>query len=380
MRLFPRRVLLAVVAVTAVVWAACRNPAAPNTDCGAGVFSTLPVPVSAILAATPIGNMGPPVHTIPTDHVGFYITGTGVPLSAPGALRVTTVRKTRYLTSPFRAGQSDYAIYATVCRDVTINLGHITTVVSKIESQTGTNCQTYSTVDETVEACLNDHADISFTAGEAIGTVGGPTAGAFDMGVYDSSHSNGFVNAFRFSSMTNTAICPYDPFAPALRNQIDAVIGEPGRFASGESPRCGTMAVDVAGTARGVWVLQSDPVNQSGNETNFAVLAPHPLFPQSGQTFSIGLPSLNVSASSPLLKFPVVDSGRVNRPFRDVTSDGLIYCYVANSATSTSSVFIRLDAGPVLNIQKVNHAAAASPCALAPATWTLDGTAVKFIR
>lgn len=359
--------------------AACGSPTAPDGCSGSLVFSVLPVPIGAISAATPVGNLGPPTHTIPTDHAGFYLIGIGIPLSAPGALRITTVRTTRYLTSPFRMGQFDYAIYGNTCGGYTFNLGHLTTVVSKIGSQTGTNCTTYSTSEETVEACLNDHADISIAAGEALGTVGGATAGAFDFGLYQTGHSNGFVNSGRFSSMTNSAVCPYDPFTAGLRSEIDPLIGEPGRKASGESPICGTMNVDVAGTARGVWVLQSDPVNQSGNETNFAVLAPHPFFPQSGQTFSLGPAALGGPSGSPVAKYPVAVSGRVNRQFRDVTSDGLIYCYVQEAAPATVSYFVRLS-GAVLTIQKVTHAAGASPCSADPSTWALNGTGLTFIR
>jgi len=293
-------------------------------------------------------------------------------------LRITEVRTNTYVSSPFRQGQSDFAVTAAACGGNTVVFGHITTAVDKIQSQTGTNCETYSTATETVKACRNG-TNISLAAGETIGTVGGATAGAFDFGVYKTGHSNGFINPNRYSSMTNTAVCPYDPFTTDLRGQIDPLIGEPGRPASGESPRCGTMSVDVAGTARGAWVLQSNPVNQAGDEGPFLVLAPHPLFPQSAQTFSVGPASLSVSAGAPLLKYPVASSGRVNRAFRDVGADGQIYCYTTDLATSTFSYFIRLS-GSVLTVQKVTHAAGASHCSADPSTWSMDGSALSFIR
>lgn len=361
----------------------CRNPSSPDTDCSGGLsFTVLPVPASAIMAATPLGNVNPPSHTVPSDHVGIYLNGTGVTLSSPAALRVTEVKSTQYLSSPFRAGLSDYAITASGCGNHRISLGHIQTVVPKIQDHVGTNCDTYSTADETVKACRNS-TDISLTAGETIGTVGGATAPAFDFGVYQTGHSNGFVNPGRYSDLSITAVCPYDPFTPDLRSQIDSRIGFALPFtpASGESPRCGTLNVDVAGTARGVWVLQSNPVNQSGDETPFLALMPHPLYPESGQAISAGSSSLADFGGTglPLSKFPVTAAGRVNRAFRDVTADGQIYCYVASPALSTNSYFIRLS-GSVLTAQRIAHGFGASPCNADPSSWTMDGTALNFIR
>ena len=357
----------------------CHSPTSPDADCSGGLsFTVLPVPASAIMAATPIGNLGPPSHTLPTDHIGMYLNGTGIMLSSPAPLKITEVRTNTYLSSPFRQGQTDYAITAAACAGHTVLFGHITTAVDKIQSQVGSNCETYSTATETVKACRNN-TNISLTAGETIGTVGGATAGAFDFGVYQTSHSNGFINSSRFSRETNTAICPYDPFTSDLHAQIDALIGEPGRPSSGESPRCGTMNVDVAGTARGAWVLQSNPVNQSGDESPFLVLAPHPLFQQSGQTLSVGPASLSVNANGPSVKYPVNNSGRVNRAFKDVGADGQIYCYTFDPAASTYTYFIRLT-GNVLSVQKVTHAAGASPCNADPSAWSMDGSATNFIR
>jgi hypothetical protein len=357
-----------------------KNPAGPDANCGSALsFTALPVPLSAIKAATVLGNMGPPVHTIPTDHTGFYLNGTGITLSSPGALRVTSVRTTHYLVSPFRQGQSDYSVTGNTCSGYTLTLGHIQTVVGKVESQTGSACETYSTANETVQACRNDNADIPFAAGEAIGTVGGATAGAFDFGLYQNGHQNFFVNPSRYSSLTLSAVCPYDPFTSDLRAQINTVLGDPGQLASGETPVCGSMNVDVAGTAAGIWVLQSAPVNQSGDETNFVALAPHPLFPQSGQTFSIGPAAIASTLNAPVLRYPVSASGRVNRQFKSVTEDGQIYCYVHDAATANFSYFVRVSGG-VLTIQNVTHAAGATPCSADPASWAINGSALAFIR
>src|SRR5712671_3530150 len=118
--------------VIGVLAARCgKNPAAPDANCGSGLsFTVLPVPFSAISSATPIGWMGPPGHTIPTDHGGFYVAGTGITLSSPGPFRITGVRTSHYLASTFRTGQSDYTVNGNLCNGYQLTLAHLQTVVS----------------------------------------------------------------------------------------------------------------------------------------------------------------------------------------------------------------------------------------------------------
>jgi hypothetical protein len=141
------------------------------------------------------------------------------------------------------------------------------------------------------------------------------------------------------------------------------------------------MRVDVAGSAQGAWVLQSSPVNQSGDETNFLILAPHPIFPVSRQTFSAGPAAIAASVPTPqLARYPIQTTGRVNRWFKEVHADGLIYCYAYDFAPPIFSYFVRLAPGDVLTIQKMSHAAGATPCNNDPATWAFTGAALSFIR
>ena len=345
-------------------------------------FSVLPVDLASVPFVTPIGGLGPPGHTLPTDHVGFYLTGTGITLRSPSAMTIKGVGRTTYLVSPFRQGQSDYSVTGALCQNQELIIGHIQTVVSAIDAAVSTSdCETYSTADETVQTCRSE-ANIALTAGATIGTVGGPSAGAFDWGLHDPRHTNFYVNPGRYAPPLLDAVCPYDPFVPALRVQLYGMIGDGVRTASGESPQCGSMSVDVAGTAAGAWVLQSDPVVQAGDETNFAVLAPHPLFPQSKQAFSLGPAALFATSTSGAGNdtYPLETSGRVNRRFSDVTADGLPYCYVYDASVAAWSYFVRLATGPVLTIEKVTHAAGATPCGADSSTWSMSGAALAFIR
>ncbi len=374
--------------VLVMLTAACSSPdsvAGPSdtSACDNGLtFAHLPVPLSAIASVAPLGHLGPPVHTIPTDHGGMYLNGTGITLVAPAAVRITSIRRNRYLLSPFRPGQSDYAVSAKLCGSYHLVLGHIVTVVDRIAAQASSSgCWTYSTSDETVESCENRRADVELASGATIGTVGGATAGAFDIGLYDSRQRNFYVNPGRYSGLTRTAICPYQPFLADVRDQLFARMREGSHIASGEEPVCGSMSVDVAGSAQGVWVLQSDPVSQSGNETNFLVLAPHPMAPVSRQTFSAGPSAIATPQGAPYLpRYPIQSSGRVNRSFKDIRADGITYCFVYDVPAPVFSYLVRLAQGDVLTIQRVNHIPGLTPCALNPATWSFTGAAPNFIR
>jgi hypothetical protein len=152
----------------------------------------------------------------------MYLNGTGITLVAPAAVRITSIRRNRYLLSPFRPGQSDYAVSAKLCGSYHLVLGHIVTVVDRIAAQASSSgCWTYSTSDETVESCENQRADVELACA-TIGTVGGATAGAFDFGLYDSRQQNFYVNPRRYSGLTRTGICPYQPFPADVRDQLFA--------------------------------------------------------------------------------------------------------------------------------------------------------------
>lgn len=211
--------------------------------------------------------------------------------------------------------------------------------------------------------------------------MGSASAGAFDLGLYDTSHQNNYVNPGRVSDKSRTSLCPYEPFPADVRSQLFARMSVGGVLPSGEAPVCGSMSVDVAGSVRGLWVLQSNPVNQAGDESSFLVLAPHPMQPLSRQTFSAGPAAIAAPIATPILaRYPVLTSGRVNRAFADVHADGLIYCYAYPAPAPVYSYLVRLASSGVLTIQKLTHAAGNTPCNADPSTWSFGPSALNFIR
>jgi len=376
-----RLLVVSTLAFLAIGCGADGDLTGPAADaCGPGpYFSALPIALSDIERIVVFGGLGAPGHTLPTAHAGMYLLNEGAAVSSPGDLQITQLRRTRYLVSPNRQGREDYGVLFQVCREVSGWFGHLTTLAASVAPEaTWSDCQQYSTATETVESCSASLRNVLVRPGQPLGTGGMSRAlglMGFDFGMEDSRVDNFYIARQRHPPQTFHAICPWDQFGPALRDQLYTKLGDPGRpglVPAGE-PRCGTMTVDVAGTAKGVWVLQgSNP--QPGNETAYLTLANYPYRPEDHLALSLGPNALGARVA-------VVGrqaSGRVNRPFESVT-DSQIYCYGPDAASPTVSWLLALTGPSQLDIKRTDHALGASPCLASTATWNMSG-AVRLTR
>ena len=93
-----RLLLSGVLVITGMaVWACSKDSTGPDLSglpaCGAATrFTVSPLQLPDIREIAPLGNLAPPGHTFPTDHMYFYpLIGPGVPIASPGQIRVTQV-------------------------------------------------------------------------------------------------------------------------------------------------------------------------------------------------------------------------------------------------------------------------------------------------
>jgi hypothetical protein len=363
---------------------ACDSLVGPAAEqCGSGArFTSLPVAESDINAITVIGGLGAPIHTLPTDHAGIYLARENVSVQAPGDVQVTGIRRTTYLASPRRQGRSDFSLEFQSCRQITGWFGHLTTLSSAIpvERLDWEDCDRYSTADETVETCRAEPSKLLLRAGEPMGT-GGMSAAlgllALDVGLLDSRVNNFYTARQRYHRETFRAVCPWEQFDAANQAVLFSRLRDlsrPGTVASGQ-PRCGTMEVDMPGTVKGVWAETGVTGPVAGDERRYITLADYPYRPQDQLALSLG----PVGLGAAVFVVPRMTSGRVNRAFEQVPSDGLIYCYGPDSAQPVSSWLISLSAN-TLSIERRTHALAASPCLAAPATWSFTANAIQMVR
>jgi hypothetical protein len=364
-------------ALVLLVAVGCSRAGGPSEQaCPASPFFTeLPVDEGAIQFTSPLGGFSPPAHTVPNDHAGIYLTGTGVALRAPEAMTVIGVRRTRYLTSPVRTGAEDHALDLKVCAEVRVTLGHIASLTPELVGliQPG-GCQTYSTANETVETCYTQLAH-AVAAGAPLGTVGGVTARAFDFGVYDRRHHNRFANPARFAGQMSEAVCPWELFADGPRGLLLAKVGAETQRRMGEPP-CGTMEVDRPGTAEGIWVEEGQAGTRvAGDESAYVTLTRDVIRPGEKLLFSVGVPALGPGAYLAALD-------TATRPFDQIGPDGAIVCYEVQSgvfrpAGSPRLSFLLSLSGERLRLE---NRADTRACDGGPAAWAFTSNALTFVR
>ena len=222
---------------------------------------------------------------------------------------------------------------------------------------------------------------MTLAAGAPLGTGGLTTIPGFlavDLGLLDHRVENFYVNPSRYPGPTFPAVCPYEYFGGANRDALLARIRDPARpgEAPAGEPRCRTMAVDVAGTAKGVWAGVGVTGKVAGNETRFITLADYPHLPQERLALSLGPGALGARVEV----VPRTTFGQENRAFDEVTGNGALYCYFSGEAASAQSWFVSLAAGGTLRVERIQHAPGASPCAADPGAWAFGAGAMSFVR
>ncbi len=371
--------------VLTVALAACgQNLVGPaGAACGGDpYFSALPVALADIDAIAVVGGLGAPGHTLPTAHTGFMLRTEGAQVRSPGAIQITKLRRTRYLTSPNRQGHEDYTADFQVCKDISGWFGHLSSLSTAIPVPAGgwKDCDRYSTAFESIETCTARLDEVSLAPGQPLGTSGFSIAlglMGLDFGLLDARVNNAYVARWRWPDPVLHSVCPWERFDAATKAQLYTKLQDTGaspRTPAGE-PRCGTMVVDVAGTAKGIWAMPSitDPVQ--GNETGYITLANYPYQPETELALSLGPDALGAT----VLVVPRANTGRVNRAFEQITPDGLIYCYApAPGAGGFINILLSMT-GPSEILIRMVPQTAPNICQADPATWTMSG-AMRMVR
>jgi hypothetical protein len=231
MRTARRRAWLVAGAIAVLSIACGGAPASPSSssgqsstpDLGSGplVFRASPIDPAAIRWITPLGNLNPPGHATPTDHIYFYFADPDrgelpearrTPFFAPGDGTITNV----FATEPV-----DRKLFIRSTNTVSYYVDHL---VLDPGIAVGT----------------------VLTAGQRIGTTG--LAYAIDLGVVNTAVTvPGLLNRTRYIDETLHADGPLKYFEGALHDQLYAKVQRLG------SELDGRIGYDVAGSLSGNW-------------------------------------------------------------------------------------------------------------------------------
>jgi len=372
----------------AAVIAGCSSSTDPGPCEPGPYFTELPVDGSAINWFVILGQFNPPGDIVPRPQTGIQLTSTDLtPVRAVGDLEITLVESTRWIASPEREGHVDYSLVFEVagCREIYGDYQHIAVLEPDLEAHlSGARCEVYSTETETVEAC-GRRVRIPVSAGRVLGQAGGATTG-LDFDLFDRRVSFDYVAGHRYPQ-ARWAICPQHLFVPPLRDFLLARTGRDGVWRTAE-PVCGTMEIDVAGTAQGMWVLEGQNVTFSATtHDRFFALARHDLHADTHQVLVTAHASFRHPAWGAIVySFPIEGEGRVNRGWANLPADGTLFCYlpetdVGHWPVTDLSFLAALGPDGRVTVERIDHSAGESPCAIqSPDSWAFTGAAVRLMR
>lgn len=359
--------------------------AAAFAGCGPGilgpcpdtpVLTALPFDASDLGTVTPLGQLNPPSHTLPTEHMYFNYASPGskkIAIYAPGDIVISQIGRAAYQN---RTYTYDYTIDFGLCHSMTGRYSHVLSLDSGLIDKVGefNDCSSYSTADETITTCKSTKK-VSLKAGAVIGYSGEVVAmHGMDLGIHDSRVSNSFVNASRHKNEIHSA-SPYNYYTDALKQVIASkMISVDGAHRVAE-PQGGEIAYDIAGTAQGAWFK----VGGTGFFEGYALaLAKDPFLPNI-LAFSISL--LGTSQDSKVLHFAPQSTGSVRTPFASVSAAGGVYCYdtlytdrILQTAVSNTIVLLQLQS----NGQLLFDVQSGASCGSGP--WAMSANAVTLER
>lgn len=273
------------------------------------------VEVGRINSITSLGNLNPPEHTLPTQHMYIMLNSVGVNLYSPGDLKVTEISSNEVLGE----GKKDFGMTLSLCDDVYIYFLHIKELSSELSPLLeGAECFRQS---EKYEHCYKNlnKEEYALSAGEYIGTVGSTDQTNFDFGAFDYRHKNEFANIERYPSRGPYIVCPLDLYLDDVKGELYGLLDLT------REPRCCRIMHDVPGTLKGNWFygdVTPGSLPTWGSELSFA--DNNHDFPEA--MISVG----GVFTNNGRWGFTPEHSGFINRAFDEVAPDGNIYCYMDN--------------------------------------------------
>ncbi|MEK7481032.1 MAG: hypothetical protein AAB604_02945 [Patescibacteria group bacterium] len=323
------------------------------SDCASTVFSFAPVELNRLMNISPLGNLGPPGHTFPTEHMFFHITAGGVttdtiPLYAPGDIHLTLI----YFGRGFTQDTIDYTIWFAPCKDIVAYYNHVKELSPELEKIVAESPCAFS--GESKETRCNVSTLTPIAKGMRIGQVG-RLQGNFDMGLIDLRKTHVFANPDRYGMRSLHIECPLDYFDGNTASRLYALL-------SRSDKKCGTVAQDIPGTLKGNWFFENARADRSTDWHKYLAFVDDSERPDIA-VISVG----GTFAAAGKWEFSPQTSGQVNRTFADVKPDSATYCY--ESQKMSGRIIVRLESATELKIEYQQESCTQSFIFITPTTY-----------
>ncbi|MBD3190802.1 MAG: hypothetical protein GF308_09170 [Candidatus Heimdallarchaeota archaeon] len=292
-------------------------------------FTSYPVEMDKLKSITPLGNLNPPGHTFPTDHMYFNVDSTlnpeGFEVYAPGNMTLTSISKVEY--DPPQGGiVEDFTINFAVCSHLSGRFGHINNLSTSILDSIDEFGEEYG--DEVWEwdvagrhyIAYNKEVNLKVHSGFLLGRSG--LAGGYDFWLKDDRVVLDWVNNDWTKEFQHT-VCPLVYFIDPLKTVLETKVLTYGGTPTDPPGYCGKIDFDIPDTAQGIWVREGWDTRVEDN----GLALVYNNFNASQGAISIGY-ALNSSWDSRVYYFNPTNSGFMNRNFSQITNDGNIYYYL----------------------------------------------------
>ncbi len=353
-------------------------------------FTANPVNMTRLHNIVPLGNLNPPPHTFPTDHIYFHCDNAlfpdGFEIYAPGDITITRVIKVTY-DPPQAESAEDFTIEFQVCRELSGTLGHVNNLSQSLLSSIGEFGAPGDEVNSYVIAGrtytqYRKYVNIPLAAGTQLGFAGWHGYG-YDFWIKDTRKTLTWVNKDWTSQFLYTA-CPLSYFTTAIKTALETFLGSYTGSLVDPQNYCGKIDFDIAGTAQGIWTRSDYTAGSTGAEEIGLALV-YSNFNSSIAAISIGTAGSDSSTYSwdeSVCTFVPSSSGHGNRSFDAITPDGNTYFFFCEEFESggsyTKTILLKMTDSSHIRMQFIDNGI--TPLPSDPRSLWSDSAAITYFR
>lgn len=332
--------------VKKVTQAFSSYPACPKNL--SGILTAPLMDPKYISQLTPLGNINPPGHTSPVDHIYFATDFPGrIPLLAPADASITNLTEILKADSSGRYIPTGYVVRYVVCDGLVLDFASYTSLIKPLQDELASqkpDCK-YGIVKPGhtggPEGQCYYNVKYKVKSGEEIGWVQAIRNGQnldLPFEIWAANYNKparsdvnwNFYNDDRYAH----SMCTFDLYSGGLKRQFYAKFGR--TVVLGEDkqkhfvfvqrtiePICGQVNQDIVGTVQGMWYAGSSSEKELEFQGKGLAFLHNNIDPTQGE-ISIGG---NFTKQAGVIMFKPTHLGNVDREPSEVKSDGMIYCY-----------------------------------------------------